>query len=304
MTEPEYRNTAPPANHQGCLLVFGLGYTGAAIASGAAGSGWRVFATSRSPAGKTTPPGVTLIAFDEADPAIQAATHILETAAPDDAGDPALARYRDALATAPSLRWAGMLSTTGVYGDRGGAWVDETTPPAPTGPRGTRRLEAERQWSAAFARCAVDLFRVAGIYGPGRSPFAEIRAGRGRRVAKPGHRFGRIHRDDIAAAVLAAMHQDRRPGVRVLNLTDDLPVESAEATAEAARLLGLPPPPLVPFEEALREMSPMGRSFWAENRQVASRITQSALGIAWRYPTYREGLRAILDQERAEGSPQ
>ena len=263
-----------------------------------------MFATSRTPAGKTPPAGVELISFAASLPAIAAATHILETAAPDAPGDPALAAHADALATAPALRWAGMLSTTGVYGDRGGGWVDETTPPAPTGPRGTKRLEAEQQWSAAFARCAVDLFRVAGIYGPGRSPFAEIRAGRGRRVDKPGHRFGRIHRDDIAQAVLAAMAQDRAPAVRVLNLNDDLPVESAEATAEAARLLGLPPPPLVPFETALRDMSPMGRSFWAENRQVASRITQAALGIRWRYPTYREGLRAILEQERAEGSPE
>jgi nucleoside-diphosphate-sugar epimerase len=304
MTDPEYRTSAPAANQQSCLLVFGLGYTGTAIAAAAAASGWRVFVTSRTPAGKTPPTGVELIAFDAAAPAIHLATHILETAAPDADGDPALAAHPAALATAPVLRWAGMLSTTGVYGDRGGAWVDETTPPAPTGPRGTKRVEAERQWSAAFTRCAVDLFRVAGIYGPGRSPFADIRAGRGRRVDKPGHRFGRIHRDDIAQAVFAAMSQDRGPGTRILNLNDDLPVESAEATAEAARLIGLPPPPLVPFEEALRDMSPMGRSFWAENRQVASRITQAALGITWRYPTYREGLRAILEQEAAERPPQ
>ncbi|MDP9096720.1 MAG: SDR family NAD(P)-dependent oxidoreductase, partial [Pseudomonadota bacterium] len=162
-------------------------------------------ATSRTPEGKKPPAGVELIAFDQAQTAIATATHVLETAAPDQHGDPALARHASALESAPLLRWAGMLSTTGVYGDRGGAWVDETTPPAPTGPRGAKRLEAERQWSAALKRCAVDLFRVAGIYGPGRSPFAEIRAGRGRRVDKPGHRFGRIHRDDIATAVLAAM---------------------------------------------------------------------------------------------------
>ena len=301
MTNSEYRTSASPANQVGCLLVFGLGYCGTAIAAGAVAAGYRVIATSRTPQGKRPPAGVELIAFDQAQAAIAAATHVLETAAPDEHGDPALARYPDDLGAAPALRWAGMLSTTGVYGDRGGGWVDETTPPAPTGPRGTKRLEAEQQWSAAFGRCAVDLFRVAGIYGPGRSPFAEIRAGRGRRVDKPGHRFGRIHRDDIASAVLAAMGQARDPGVRVLNLNDDLPVESAEATAEAARLIGLSAPPLVPFEEALRDMSPMGASFWAENRQVASRITQAALGIEWKYPTYREGLRAILEQERGEG---
>lgn len=301
MTEAEYRTNAPPANQADCLLVFGLGYCGTAIVADAVAAGYRVIATSRTPQGKRPPAGVELVAFDSAHAAIAAATHILETAAPDQRGDPALAHYASDLGAAPALRWAGMLSTTGVYGDRGGGWVDETTPPAPTGPRGTKRLEAEQQWGAAFGRCAVDLFRVAGIYGPGRSPFADIRAGRGRRVDKPGHRFGRIHRDDIAGAVLAAMGQARGPGVRVLNLNDDLPVESAEATAEAARLIGLPAPPLVPFEEALREMSPMGASFWAENRQVASRITQAALGITWRYPTYREGLRAILEQERGEG---
>lgn len=295
---------ASPANEVGCLLVFGLGYCGTAIAASAVAAGYRVIATSRTPQGKQPPHGVELIAFDDAPDAVAAATHILETAAPDEHGDPALGRHQAALAAAPSLQWVGMLSTTGVYGDRGGGWVDETTPPAPTGPRGTKRLDAERQWSTAFERCAVDLFRVAGIYGPGRSPFAEIRAGRGRRVDKPGHRFGRIHRDDIARAVLAAMSQAREPGVRVLNLNDDLPVESAEATAEAARLIGLPPPPLVPFEEAVREMSPMGASFWAENRQVASRLTQAALGITWQYPTYREGLRAILEQERGEAVPE
>jgi nucleoside-diphosphate-sugar epimerase len=121
-------------------------------------------------------------------------------------------------------------------------------------------------------------------------------------VDKPGHRFGRIHRDDIARAVLAAMAQASGPRVRVLNLTDNEPVESAEATAEAARLLGQKLPPLVPFEQALQDMSPMGRSFWAENRRVASRKTQAALGLAWRYPTYREGLRAILEQEAGESA--
>ena len=282
------------------LLLFGLGYTGTAIAALAAQRGWEVIATSRNPEDLHPPQGVQLMAFDAAGEHFRGATHVIETAPPDEQGDPALALHGPALAELSGLRWAGLLSTTGVYGDRGGGWVDEDTPPAPTGSRGMRRLEAELQWRRAFARCAVDLFRVAGIYGPGRSPFAELGAGRGRLVDKPGHRFGRIHRDDIADAVLAAMAQDRPAGARVLNLTDDEPVESAVATAEAARLLGVEPPPLVPFEQAVEAMSPMGRSFWAENRQVESRKTQAALGLAWRYPTYREGLRAILDQERAE----
>jgi nucleoside-diphosphate-sugar epimerase len=305
MTDAEYRTSRAPANETGSkekrLLLFGLGYTGAAIAALAAGRGWAVIATSRSPSTLHAKPGVELVRFGEAAAHLDGVTHVLQTAPPGDAGDPALALCGAALSALPTLRWAGMLSTTGVYGDRGGGWVDEDTAPAPTGPRGMRRLEAELQWRDAFAHCAVDLFRVAGIYGPGRSPFAELLAGRGRRVDKPGHRFGRIHRDDIAEAVVAAMAQDRPRGARVLNLTDDEPVESSVAMAEAADLLGVPRPPLVTFAEALETMSPMGRSFWAENRQVASRKTQAVLGISWRYKTYREGLRAILDQERAEG---
>lgn len=285
------------------LLVFGLGYTGTAIARDAAGRGWRVVATSRTPQDRRAPPGTVLVAFDAAADAIAQSTHIVQTAAPDDSGDPALRRYEVALAAAPRLRWAGLLSTTGVYGDRGGAWVDEDTEPAPTALRADRRLAQERQWAAAFARCAVDLFRVAGIYGPGRSVLDELRAGRGRRVEKPGHSFGRIHRDDIAAAVIAAAAQDRPPSARVLNLADDLPAPSADVVAEGARLLGLPPPPLVPFDQALAGMSAMARSFWSDNRRVASEKTRRALGLGWRYPTYREGLRAIREQELAEGGP-
>ena len=313
MTQIEYKTGPQAANHPspapGRLLIFGLGYTGTAIARLALSRGWEVIATSRDPARLDPPRGTRLIAFADAGRHLDGVTHVLETAAPDAGGDPALAQHGPTLVAATlvaagSIGWAGMLSTTGVYGDRGGGWVDEDADPAPTGPRGARRLEAETEWRTAFARCAVDLFRVAGIYGPGRSPFAEIRSGRARRVDKPGHCFGRIHRDDIAEAVLAAMAQARPAGARVLNLNDDEPVESADATAEAARLIGLPAPPLVPFAQALETMSEMGRSFWAENRKVASRKTQTALGLSWRYPTYRDGLRAILEQERAEHAAQ
>ena len=286
------------------LLVFGLGYTGAAIAARAAAAGWAVTATSRTPDRLHPPEGVALIPFADAGPAVLAATHLVQTAAPDADGDPALARYAPQVAAAPDLRWASYLSTTGVYGDRNGGWVDEDTPPQPSGDRGVRRIAAEDAWRAACARCAVDICRVAGIYGPGRSAFDDLRDGTARRVDKPGHLFGRIHRDDIAAAVVAAMQQDRPPGARILNLADDEPAASADVTAEAARLLGLPPPPLVPFADALPGMSAMGRSFWMENRRVRSEKTQAALGLRWAYPTYREGLRAILQQEAAERPPQ
>ena len=282
------------------LLVFGLGYTGTAIAALAAEQGWQVTATSRDPGRLRPPAGVELIPFDAAAPAVLAATHLVQTAAPAEGGDPALARHDADIAAAPHLRWAGYLSTTGVYGDRDGGWVDEDTPPAPTGDRGRRRIAAEDAWAAACARCAVDVFRVAGIYGPGRSVFDDLRAGTARRVLKPGHLFGRIHRDDIAAAVVTAMAQDRPPGIRILNLADDEPAASADVTAEAARLLGIEPPPLVPFADALPGMSEMGRSFWVENRRVRSSKTREMLGLRWAYPTYREGLRAILQQEAAE----
>jgi len=282
------------------LLVFGMGYTGTAIAARAVGQGWRVTATSRDPGRLRAPDGVALIPFADAAPAVLAATHLMQTAAPDRDGDPALARYAREAAAAPGLRWAGYLSTTGVYGDRGGGWVDEDTPPMPGNDRGVRRVAAEDAWRAACTRCAVDIFRVAGIYGPGRSAFDDLRDGTARRVLKPGHLFGRIHRDDIAAAVLAALSQDRAPGPRILNLVDDEPAASADVTAEAARLLGVEPPPLTAFEDALPGMSTMGRSFWAENRRVRSAGTQAALGLRWAYPTYREGLRAILQQEAGE----
>ena len=294
-------NTARfPGHRLGHLLVFGMGYTGTAIAARAAGQGWQVTATSRDPRDLRPPPGVALIPFKDAGPAVLAATHLVQTAAPGAEGDPALARFGGEVASAPDLRWAGYLSTTGVYGDHGGGWVDEDTPAQPGNSRGQRRVAAEDAWRAACARCAVDVFRVAGIYGPGRSAFDDLRAGTARRVDKPGHLFGRIHRDDIAAAVVAAMVQDRPPGLRILNLADDEPAASAEVTAEAARLLGIEPPPLVPFADALPGMSEMGRSFWMENRRVRSSRTREMLGLRWAYPTYREGLRAILQQEAGE----
>ncbi len=198
------------------------------------------------------------------------------------------------------MRWIGYLSTTGVYGDRNGGWVDEVTEPVPVSDRSRRRLAAEEQWRRLADRCAVDVFRLAGIYGPGRSVFDDLRAGTARRVDKPGHTFGRIHRDDIVRAVIAAMQQHRESGVRVLNLVDDAPAESAEVVAEAARLLGVAVPETTPFASAWTTMSPMARSFWAEHRKVSGRRTQQMLGLRWRYPSYREGLRAILAEESGQ----
>ena len=292
------------------LLIFGAGYSGTAVARAAVRAGIAVAATRRGDRAGVA--GVDMVPFAAAGAAIAAATHVLVTVppqegGPDENGDPVLAAYGAALAAAPGLRWVGYLSTTGVYGDRGGGWVDEGSVVAPGNARSVRRVAAEKGWAALGARVAVDVFRVGGIYGPGRSPFDDLKArnlqaGRARRVDKPGHAFGRVHRDDIAGAVLAAMGQHRHAGMRVLHLVDDLPAESGDVVAEAARLLGVVAPDPVPFAEAWATMSPMARSFWAENKKVSSVATQAALGYRWTYPDYRAGLAAILAEEGVDGS--
>ncbi len=274
------------------LLIFGLGYSGRAIAKTAVAAGWRVSATTRSVA--AAEPGVTLLPFSKAAPAIASATHILSTAAPDETDDPVLARYHAALKAAPA-KWLGYLSTTGVYGDAGGSWVDEDTPPKPGSDRTRRRIAAEHAWASLEKPLAI--FRLAGIYGPGRSMLDDLRAGQARHVLKPGHFFGRIHRDDISQAVLAALGKN---ATGIFNLSDDEPATPSDVVQEAARLLGTAPPSPVPYEQIVNRMSPMARSFWAENRKVSAEKTKSRLGLAWRYPTYREGLAAILAEERAD----
>ncbi|MGK7868493.1 SDR family NAD(P)-dependent oxidoreductase [Falsiroseomonas sp. E2-1-a20] len=275
------------------MVIAGLGYAGSAIAAEAVAAGFAVTGTARDPGRAAAPEGVAMVRFDEAGGAIAQATHLVVTAAPEAEGCPVLAAHAGAVGAATGLRWIGYLSTTGVYGDRGGAEVDEATPPAPGQARSQRRLAAEAAWRVAAAGRALDLFRIGGIYGPGRSALEDVRAGTARRVVKPGHSFSRIHVDDIALAVVAAARQDPA-GVRVLHLVDDEPAGNAEVVAEAARLLGVAPPPEIPFEVARAGMSPMALSFWSENRRVASGATRAALGITWRCPTYREGLARIL----------
>lgn len=267
-------------------MVVGLGYSGRAVADAARRAGWDVVGTTRGP------PGRGLVAFEEAGAALAGITHLLMTAPPGGAGDPFLAAHAGALPG--GLRWAGYMSTTGVYGDRGGGWVDEATAPAPAQPRSIRRLEAEDAWRAAAAgRFALDIFRTAGIYGLGRSALDDLRTGQARRTHRPGHAFGRIHVADIARVVLAAMARPP-PDARVLHLSDDEPAESAVVVEYAAGLLGIAPPPIRDYAAAEPGMSEMARSFWTENRRVSSAATRAALGIEWLYPTYREGLGAII----------
>ena len=267
-------------------MVVGLGYSGAAVAAAARHAGWDVLGTTRGALGPDQ------LSFAQAGAALGGVTHLLMTAPPGEAGDPFLAAHGAALPG--DLCWAGYLSTTGVYGDRGGGWVDEATPPAPGHPRSIRRLAAEEAWrAAAKGRFALDVFRVAGIYGPGRSALDDLRAGEARRTHKPGHAFGRIHVADIARAVLAAMARPPE-AARVLHLSDDAPAESAVVVEYAAGLLGVPPPPLRDYATAEPAMSEMARSFWSENRRVGNAATHAALSIEWLYPTYREGMAAII----------
>jgi nucleoside-diphosphate-sugar epimerase len=212
-------------------------------------------------------------------------------------GDPVFDSHRDDIAAIPNLAWLGYLSTTGVYGDRGGERVDETSELQPTSERGTRRVAAETAWLdlCRDRDVPVHFFRLAGIYGPGRSPFDALRAGTARRIDKPGQVFSRIHVDDLATVLRASMARPR-PGA-VYNVCDDEPASPAEVIAHAAALLGLPPLPLVPFEAA--ELSPMARSFYADNKRVSNALIKQELGVRLRYPSYRDGLPAILADESA-----
>lgn len=278
------------------LLSLGHGYTASALVR-RLGAGWRVIGTTRraEKAARLAAAGIEAVVWPGADlrPAIAAATHVLVSIAPGDAGDPVLAEHAgDLAAAAPHLRWVGYLSTTGVYGDHQGGWVDEETPLAPTTRRGRIRLLAERQWQDLAARSGLPLhiFRLAGIYGPGRGPFEKVRNGTARRIIRENQYFSRIHVDDIAA-VLAASIARPDPGA-IYNVADEDPSPPEDVLAEAARLLGLPPPPEVPFEEA--EMSEMARSFYAESKRVRAEKIKRELGVRLAYPDYRTGLRALL----------
>lgn len=272
------------------LLTLGHGYSAAELA--ATLPGWRIAGTTRSPerAAAMRARGVEAIDWADAaavERAIAGAERILVSLPPDGGGDPALARHADALAAAPA-RWVGYLSTTGVYGDRRGGWVDEASALRPSSERGRWRVAAERAWAATGL--PVEVFRLAGIYGPGRSVFDRLRAGRAHRIVKPGQVFSRIHVDDIAAALAAAIARPE-PG-RVVNLADDLPAPPDEVIVFAAELLGMPAPPAVALEEA--GLSPMARSFWEDSKRVGNRRLREKLGVALRWPDYRAGLRGVL----------
>jgi nucleoside-diphosphate-sugar epimerase len=272
------------------ILCFGLGYSARVLARRLAGDGWQVIGTSRNPQKPYC------LHFDRDHPLAPAelagVSHILVSIPPDETGDPVLDRHGGAIAEIPGLAWLGYLSTTGVYGDRAGGWVDEGSELCPSGMRGRRRVAAEAGWQGLWRRRGVPLhiFRLAAIYGPGRSSLDALRAGTAKRIEKPGQVFSRIHVDDLASVLIASMARPR-PGA-VYNVCDDEPAAPEAVVAHAAALLGLPPPPLVPFEAA--GLSPMARSFWDDNKRVSNALIKEELGALLRYPNYRTGLAAIL----------
>lgn len=285
------------------LLSFGHGYSARALTRLLTPRGWDVFGTTRKPDKKAAllDDGVTPLLWPgEDETAVQAAldraSYILISAGPTSEGDPVLERWRDQIAeTASHVEWIGYLSTTGVYGDHRGGWVDESTALTPSTKRGQLRVEAEAQWQnlASEVGLPLHIFRLAGIYGPGRGPFAKVRNGTARRILKPDQVFSRIHVDDIAQVLWASM-QRHHPGA-VYNLCDDDPAPPEDVIAYAAKLLNQPIPPAEDYATA--EMTPMARSFYAESKRVRNDRIKNELGVHLKYPTYQDGLLALLAEE-------
>jgi len=281
------------------LLIFGLGYASEAIARRRLAAGGTVVATVRTAvkAERLSNEGILTRLFspEHHDHAIfgdiAGCEAVLVSIPPSETGDEVLRIFGDALAAAPKLRWLGYLSTVGVYGDRNGDWVDETTPPAPIEPRSKVRWQVEQDWLAFGERdhLPVQIFRLAGIYGPGRNALAQLAAGTARRIVRPGQVFNRVHVDDIAQVVCASMAHPRAGAI--YNVSDDEPAPPQDVVTFAAGLCGVPPPLEVAFEDA--KLSPMGRSFYDECKRVKSTLLHSELGVKLEYPTYRHGLRAL-----------
>ncbi|MFP7570908.1 SDR family oxidoreductase [Marivita sp. S2033] len=281
------------------LLSLGHGYSATYLAKRLVPQGWRIAGTTREVDnfGALRAQGITPLLWDRDAilPWLENASHVLVSAGPTETGDPTLALLKpDIVACAERLKWLGYLSTTGVYGDADGDWVDETTPLTPSTERGRRRVHAEASW-AAIPGLPLHIFRLAGIYGPGRGPFAKVRRGTARRIIKPGQIFSRIHVEDIAQVLEASMlHPD--PGA-AYNLCDDDPAPPQDVIEYAAQLLGVKPPPEEPFEDA--ELTPMARSFYAESKRVRNERIKTELGVTLLYPDYRTGLKAVLAAEEA-----
>lgn len=282
------------------LFVFGLGFSARILALRLLAEGWTVRGTTRSAekAGTLRADGIDAYLFDSVTPLFDSGvfdgvTHLMSSVPPGTDGDPVLNLYgKDIAARAEDIVWAGYLSTTGVYGDRGGDWVDETSLLDPASVRGVRRVAAEAGWSGLHREHAlpVHLFRLAGIYGPGRNALETVRRGKARRIVKVGQVFSRIHVDDIASVLEASIKQPN-PGA-AYNVCDDAPAPPQDVVLHACQLLGIVPPPEILFSEA--ELSAMARSFYGESKKVSNTRIKEELGVALKYPSYRVGLAALL----------
>ena len=271
------------------LVCLGFGYCARALARAVAGEFREVVGTARRAdrARALLTDGFAVLPFD-APGLLDGATHLLISAPPEAEGDPVLAALGDAIAGLSGIAWIGYLSTTGVYGDRRGGWVSEDDAPSPAERRSRSRLAAERAWLAFgdTQDAPVHIFRLAGIYGPGRNVLDRLRAGSARRIVKPGQVFSRVHVEDVAKVLQASIARPQTG--RVYNIADNEPASQEEVVAFAAGLLGIAPPPEEPFESA--ELSPLARSFYSECRRVRNDRIKQELGVVLRYPTYREGL--------------
>ena len=289
------------------LVCLGFGYCARHFVAESGPRFARIVGTTRDPQ-KIAGASVDLLMFDSAHPseplrqAIADASNLLISAAPDETGDPVLAAYGDDIAAASDLQSVVYLSSVGVYGDHGGAWVDETTPAIPAHQRGGARVKAEFDWQALGQRCRVPvaILRLGGIYGPGQNAFVRLRTGRAHRIDKPGHVSNRIHVADIAQAIEAAF---RRRHDGIVNVTDGEPASPNEQIEYAAKLLGVAPPPLLSLDEAKRTLSPFLMSFYEGCARIRNDRLKHDLGVTLRYPDYRAGLDALFADGFATHAP-
>ncbi|MEM9715928.1 MAG: SDR family oxidoreductase [Pseudomonadota bacterium] len=282
------------------LLSIGHGFSARYVEDLLRPKGWTIIATTRKAekAEAMRARGLEAVIWPGEDltPWVAKATHVLTSVSPNEDGDPVLNQCADALRSAKHLKWVGYLSTTGVYGDHQGGWVDEDTALTPSTKRGKLRVMAEAAW--AELDLPLHIFRLAGIYGPGRGPFSKVRNGTARRIIKENQLFSRIHGEDIGQIVVSSINQPN-PGA-VYNLCDDMAAPPEDVIAYAAELLGMPIPPAVDYETA--DMTPMARSFYAESKRVRNDKIKSELGVTLKYPDYKIGLKALLEEETKKAS--
>jgi nucleoside-diphosphate-sugar epimerase len=288
------------------LFCFGLGFSAAHLVDAYRDRFTRIVGTTRSPEkrDRLEAKGIAARLFGGGHHDERIAGDLAESdallisASPEEGVDPVLHAYSDAIAASPRLAWIGYLSTIGVYGDQGGRWIDESVPVNPGSKRARERVAAEEEWLALGQRTGkpVQIFRLAGIYGPGRNAVRQLKAGTARRIIKPGQVFNRIHIEDIARTLLASMEKPRNGAI--YNVCDDEPAPPQDVITYAAERLGIAPPPEIPFEEA--DLSPMGRSFYGECKRVSNRLIREELGVTLAYPTYREAMRDLAASERGD----